>query len=196
MPRRRAGSGDQCRARQARQGLARLPTLPDSRKLLLEVVEVFADLRRSSPSSHVIARAPRSLRAGVWSHVLQQLAVLEGLVDTNSRSREDWLEAQNELDYRMHTYLVLTYDTGDCELLSIATRIEMVLRCQTLDETFLVVKRYHLFRTQHEVSKAMYLDVHIFAFSMIAPTRRYVSSATLGLATSLRSLVPKIFVAP
>ncbi|KAI9061262.1 hypothetical protein FKP32DRAFT_1678304 [Trametes sanguinea] len=33
--------------------------------------------------------------------VLQQLAVLEGLVDANSRSHEEWLEAQNELDYRM-----------------------------------------------------------------------------------------------
>ena len=35
------------------------------------------------------------------AQVLQQLTVLEGLVDTNSRSREEWLEAQNELDYRM-----------------------------------------------------------------------------------------------
>ena len=35
------------------------------------------------------------------AQVLQQLTVLEGLVDANSRSREEWLEAQNELDYRM-----------------------------------------------------------------------------------------------
>ena len=35
------------------------------------------------------------------AQVLQQLSVLEGLVDANSRSREEWLEAQNELDYRM-----------------------------------------------------------------------------------------------
>ena len=52
--------------------------------------------------------------------------------------------------------MVLTYDTRDCELLSIATRIEMVLRRQTLDETFLYVERYRLFRTQREVSEAMH----------------------------------------
>ena len=37
----------------------------------------------------------------VHAQVLQQLTVLEGLVNTNPRSREDWLEAQNELDYCM-----------------------------------------------------------------------------------------------
>ncbi|KAJ2976872.1 hypothetical protein NUW54_g11498 [Trametes sanguinea] len=68
MPRRRAAranafapgalsSGGQCRARRARQGLARLPALPDSRKQLLEVVGVFADLRRPSMSSRAVARA-------------------------------------------------------------------------------------------------------------------------------------------
>ncbi|KAJ2970876.1 hypothetical protein NUW54_g12633 [Trametes sanguinea] len=96
--------------------------------------------------------------ARAW--VLQQLTVLEGLVDTNSRSREEWLEVQNELDYRMHTYLVLTYDTRNCELLSIATCIEMVLCRQTLDETFLVVERYRLFRMECKVSEAMYLAAH------------------------------------
>ncbi|KAI9057631.1 hypothetical protein FKP32DRAFT_1681313 [Trametes sanguinea] len=105
--------------------------------------------RRSADVRNEVAALARE-------QVLQQLAVLEGLVDANSRSHEEWLEAQNELDYRMHAYLVLTYDTRDCELLSIATRIEMVLRRQTLDETFLVVERYRLFRTQREVSEAMY----------------------------------------
>ncbi|KAL7278842.1 hypothetical protein ACG7TL_007859 [Trametes sanguinea] len=278
MPRRRAAranafapgalrSGGQCRARRARQGLARLSALPGSRKPLLEVVGVFADLRRSSPSSRVVARALGSLRAGLWgrirrpvsSHepesvagvadaraqnaktagsgsnvlrvsllamqstlenldrrsvevrnevaalaraqVLQQLTVLEGLVDTNSRSREEWLEAQNELDYRMHAYLVLTYDTRDCELLSIATRIEMVLRRQTLDETFLVVERYRLFRTQREVSEAMYLAARerlrllhdrahaaVCVFSRAGP--RYVTA--LARAEDLRSTVTSL----
>ncbi|KAI9058995.1 hypothetical protein FKP32DRAFT_1680127 [Trametes sanguinea] len=105
--------------------------------------------RRSAAVRNEVAALART-------QVLQQLAVLEGLVDANSRSHEEWLEARNELDYRMHAYLVLTYDTRDCELLSIATRIEMVLRRQTLDETFLVVERYRLFRTQREVSEAMY----------------------------------------
>ncbi|KAL7279313.1 hypothetical protein ACG7TL_007154 [Trametes sanguinea] len=135
------------------------------------------------------------------AQVLQQLAVLEGLVDTNSRSREEWLEAQNELDYRMHAYLVLTYDTRDCELLSIATRIEMVLRRQTLDETFLIVERYRLFRTQREVSEAMYLAARerlrllhdrahaaVCVFSRAGP--RYVTA--LARAEDLRSTVTSL----
>ncbi|KAL7281563.1 hypothetical protein ACG7TL_004880 [Trametes sanguinea] len=137
----------------------------------------------------------------VRAQVLQQLTVLEGLVDTNSRSREEWLEAQNELDYRMHAYLVLTYDTRECELLSIATRIEMVLRRQTLDETFLVVERYRLFRTQREVSEAMYLAARerlrllhdrahaaVCVFSRAGP--RYVTA--LARAEDLRSTVTSL----
>ncbi|KAL7284434.1 hypothetical protein ACG7TL_001724 [Trametes sanguinea] len=135
------------------------------------------------------------------AQVLQQLTVLEGLVDTNSRSREEWLEAQNELDYRMHAYLVLTYDTRECELLSITTRIEMVLRRQTLDETFLVVERYRLFRTQREVSEAMYLAARerlrllhdrahaaVCVFSRAGP--RYVTA--LARAEDLRSTVTSL----
>ncbi|KAJ3005619.1 hypothetical protein NUW54_g4261 [Trametes sanguinea] len=75
MPRRRAAcanafapgalsSGDQCRARRARQGLARLPALPDGRKQLLEVVwssQAFAGLRcrraRSRAQLRVFAQA-------------------------------------------------------------------------------------------------------------------------------------------
>ncbi|KAL7277218.1 hypothetical protein ACG7TL_009068 [Trametes sanguinea] len=135
------------------------------------------------------------------AQVLQQLTILEGLVDANSRSREEWLEAQNELDYRMHAYLVLTYDTRECELLSIATRIEMVLRRQTLDETFLVVERYRLFRTQREVSEAMYLAARerlrllhdrahaaVCVFSRAGP--RYVTA--LARAEDLRSTVTSL----
>ncbi|KAL7284478.1 LOW QUALITY PROTEIN: hypothetical protein ACG7TL_001769 [Trametes sanguinea] len=270
-------SGGQCRARQARQGLARLSALPGSRKPLLEVVGAFADLRRSSLSSRAhlggfarvygVAYAGQSLRASqgvrecrrgrgrpsmrsraitrrdksasaglrecrnvlrisllamqstlenldcrsvevrnevaalARAQVLQQLAVLEGLVDTNSRSCEEWLEAQNELDYRMHAYLVLTYDTRECELLSIATRIEMVLRCQTLDETFLVIERYHLFHTQREVSEAMYLAArerlrllhdHAHAAVCIFSSARPCYVTVLARAEDLRSTVTSL----
>ncbi|KAI9065670.1 hypothetical protein FKP32DRAFT_1674552 [Trametes sanguinea] len=150
--------------------------------------------RRSADVRNEVAALARE-------QVLQQLAVLEGLVDANSRSHEEWLEAQNELDYRMHAYLVLTYDTRDCELLSIATRIEMVLRRQTLDETFLVVERYRLFRTQREVSEAMYQAARerlrllhdrahaaVCVFNRAGP--RYVTA--LARAEDLRSTVTSL----
>ncbi|KAI9070347.1 hypothetical protein FKP32DRAFT_1670415, partial [Trametes sanguinea] len=77
----------------------------------------------------------------------------------------------------------------------------MVLRRQTLDETFLVVERYRLFRTQREVSEAMYQAARerlrllhdrahaaVCVFSRAGP--RYVTA--LARAEDLRSTVTSL----
>ncbi|KAL7278569.1 hypothetical protein ACG7TL_007568 [Trametes sanguinea] len=93
------------------------------------------------------------------AQVLQQLTVLEGLVDTNSRSCKESLEAQNELDYRMHAYLVLT------------PLIKPSWSSSGTASSVCSAKSAKPCTWQH---------ANVFAFSTITPTRRYAYSAAPG----------------